>query len=139
MIRTELLAYLNAKYKGLLDVAHIREVDKPEGLQIPMDQAFRRLGAAEGDLPAAESSNVTPLLALADYFLLEHIRAALAASTFVSGTGFTSSRTQVFQQVSDLLEAALARCDEMGYPPVLPSENPKGFKSVRITADYMEP
>jgi hypothetical protein len=140
MTRAELVAYLGEQFATLLDAAGILPADMAAGLQMPVNQALRRLGvSAAGPISDALSEAAE---ALGEFHTLRRIRAALGASTEIEAQNARASKSQLFNQVTALLEDAAARCAALGYAPTTQGTSSGGVTpatAFRVGLDFIEP
>lgn len=137
MTRSDLLAYLSETYREITETLSISQSDAPSAYSHALDQAFRRLNVAESGLAIAESNDVEAAQALGEYYSLRRFRALAAVRVDypADGNRIMQKRSQLFQQISDLLAEAAERCEALGFS--MKAETL--LQSVQWVTDYVEP
>lgn len=140
--RAQALSYLQNEHANLLKASGVATTDTAGGLGGPLDKAFRALGTVEASLATATVTDAqTPaLLALADYYTLSRIWRAVGNRADVGdGRQVLGARSQVFQQVKDLLAEAAATCASYGYPVGAAAAAAGAWTYGSINLDFIEP
>lgn len=139
MERADLLQRVAVTLAALIKAGGLNVADTAEGLAFPLDSALRRLGApTAGPVPGGlEQAGET----LAEYYTLLRVRAALATRTDVEAQNARSGKSQVFNQVTMLLEDAANRAAAAGYDPngAAGDGAPTGAGAFRLGLDFLEP
>lgn len=137
MTRSDLLAYLSETYREITETLSIAQADAPSAYSLALDQAFRRLGVAESGLSTATTESVEAAQALGEYYSLRRFRALAAVRVDypADGNRVMQKRSQLFQQITDLLVEAAERCEALGFS--MKAETL--LQSVQWSTDYVEP
>lgn len=130
MTRVDLLAHAQAVLDELATEAGVSLSDDALGIARQLDAALRDLGADTDNRWAGE--------ALIEYHVLRRFRYALAARVDFDATAVKRNRSQVYQQVSDLLTDAANRAASAGHPVIATVEAPQGARLIALNLDYLE-
>ena len=125
--RGDMQDYAEVQHAELGVEAGISLADTTAGIALALNQAVARLGDDTGNLDAA--------YALTDYYVLQRIWYALASRVDFDATAVKRGRSQVFNQVSLLIEDATKRCAAAGH--AVATEKRVGV--VDYNTDYLEP
>lgn len=107
MTRAEMAAQLGIRLASVLAKVGLAAADVSGALKEPIDDALRSMGYAEDELATAAPDDAVGFLAMARYQTLRHVRDALATQFDASlPGGLSGRRSQVFAQVTILVEAA---------------------------------
>lgn len=139
MERAGLMQWVAVSLAALLKVAALSAADTPDGLQYPLDSALRRLGApTAGPVPAGLEQAAE---ALAEYYTLLRVRTGLATRTDVEAQNARSAKSQLFNQVTELIADAANRAAAAGYDPngAAGDGAPTAASGFRIGLDFIEP
>ena len=110
MTRPDLLAHALTVLDELATEAGVSLSDDALGIAGQLDAALRDLGGDLGNVAAGE--------ALIEYHVLRRLRYAVAARVDFDATAVKRNRSQIYHQVTDLLNDAAARAaaeDEIGF------------------------
>jgi len=137
MNRGGVLLYLQSSLAQLAVAAKLpATTDAPNGWGGVLDQTLRTLGVAEVDLPnpVTDYAPVGDVLALARYYGLEALLTHLATAVDIAfdAPAMAKKRSQLFKQVTELLDRALTDITRRGYGPAL-------YRSGTLNIDYIEP
>ncbi len=115
--RSQALDHLANEFAALAVEIGLPESDTQDGFGPPLDRALRALGYAEFALPTASvtDTEIPAFLALAEYYALLRFQRALAVRGDIDKQKLIGPRSQIFQQVRDLLDAARDNCASYGY------------------------
>lgn len=115
--RNALLQHLVNEFGKLATETGQVTTDSLAGYGPAIDRALRRLGVAETDLATAELDDADgpAAFALAEYYALLRFQRALAVRGDIDGASVIGPRSQVFQQVRDMLADAKLACEALGY------------------------
>lgn len=140
MTRDDLLASLSGRYGTLAAAASLLPVDDSANYGPALDESYAALFAATGldaaavdDLPQTDP-HLSDLLALGRYATLSLIaeRLAVAVDMSVNQNEVSKKRSQMFTQVTVLIERLAADLTQRGY-------GPNQFGSGRLQLDFLEP
>lgn len=131
--RADLLAHAVGVLDELATEAGVSLSDDASGIARQLDAAWRDLGMDTGNKAAAE--------ALVEYHVLRRLRYAVASRVDHQATGIQRNRSQVYHQVTDLLNDAAARAAAAGHPvtAVADGKSVQGARLVALNLDYLEP
>lgn len=134
MTRPDLLAHVSTVLDELATEAGVSLSDDALGIAGQLDAALRDLGGDLGNVAAGE--------ALIEYHVLRRLRYAVAARVDFDATAVKRNRSQIYHQVTDLLNDAAARAAAAGHPVTAApaaGATPVGARLVALNLDYLEP
>lgn len=105
MTRAELLTYLTYEFATLGTELAITFADSNAGIDTVLDAAMDALGSDTNDANAR---------ALGDYFFLRFAWRRASVRVDFDTTGIRANRSQLAQQIKDLVEDAQQRCEALG-------------------------
>lgn len=130
MTRLELLAHALGVLEELADEAGVSLSDDDLGIARQLDAAVRDLGADTTNYAAGE--------ALIEYHVLRRLRYAVASRVDFDATAIKRNRSQIVNQVVDLLNDAAGRAAAAGHAVIATPTAPTGPRLVRLNLDYLE-
>ena len=134
MTRPDWLAHALTVLDELATEAGVSLSDDALGIAGQLDAALRDLGGDLGNVAAGE--------ALIEYHVLRRLRYAVAARVDFDATAVKRNRSQIYHQVTDLLNDAAARAAAAGHPVTAApaaGATPAGARLVALNLDYLEP
>ena len=135
MNRADLLAHAQAVFVELAAETGIALAEDSEGQDgTPIPGISRQLDAAARDL-GDDTSNTAAGEALIEYHVLRRMRYAVAARVDFDATAVKTKRSQIYNQIDSLIEAAIDACASAGHAIAQTG----GSKIVDLNLDYLEP
>lgn len=128
--RADLLAHAVSVLDELATETGVSLSDDLFGIVRQLDAAVRDLGDDVGNRWAGE--------ALIEYHVLRRMRYAVAARVDFDATAIKRNRSQIYQQVGDLLDDAAKRAAAAGHPVIAAPDTPQGAGLVRLNLGYLD-
>jgi hypothetical protein len=130
MTRADLLAHAAGVLSELAAEAGVVLADDPAGIAGQLNAAERDLGDDTGNSAAGE--------ALIEYHVLRRLRYAVASRVDFDATAMQRGRSQIYNQVSALLDDAANRAAAAGHPVVATPAAPVGPRLIGLNLDYLD-
>lgn len=130
MTRADLLTHAAGVLSELAAEAGVVLADTAAGIAGQLDAAERDLGDDTGNGAAGE--------ALIEYHVLRRLRYAVASRVDFDATAMQRGRSQIYNQVTALLDDAANRAAAAGHPVVATPAAPSGPRLIALNLDYLD-